>query len=53
MSPSIEWVSGDDSESEGPRDGQLAVLADHSTEGQGVCKCLAGKVGNRGPRDPL
>ena len=37
MSPSIEWVSGDDSESEGPRDEQLAVLADHSV-------CLAAHV---------
>ena len=43
---------------EGPRDGQMAVLAEHSTEGQErvvtrATPQLTGKVGNRGPRDPL
>ncbi len=29
-------VSGDDSESEGAREGRLAVLADHSTDGSAM-----------------
>src|SRR5262245_43566194 len=37
---------------ERPRDGPLAVLAAHSTEGQEP-QALAEKVGNRCPRDPL
>ncbi len=38
--------------SEATRDGQLAVLAEHSTDG--VRRMLdVGKVGNRDPRDPL
>jgi len=37
--------------SERARDGHLEVLADHSTDGKE--KILLGKVGNRGPRDPL
>ena len=38
------------SESEGSREGLLAVVAEHSTDELG---CQFGKVGNRDPRDPL
>ena len=41
-------VSESERQSEGLREGRQAVLADHITEGR-----KAGKVGNRGPRDPL
>ena len=43
---------GKRAKSEATRDGQLAVLAEHSTDGPGM-DAQAGKVGNRGPRDPL
>ncbi|MGA1871711.1 MAG: hypothetical protein ACMUJM_24550 [bacterium] len=43
---------GTKAKSEGARDELLAVLADHSTEGQGIIT-KTGKVGNRCPREPL
>jgi hypothetical protein len=38
--------------SEGPREGQLAVLAEHSTERMNR-QVQPEKVGNRDPKDPL
>jgi hypothetical protein len=64
-SPALSTIKGGDTKqerharyrgriakSELTRDGLLAVLAEHSTDGQGGYE-LAGKVGNRGPKDPL